>query len=76
MESMSKYQIIYERIKQKKYDNSKKGEVEFANDLKEVYGLQDNPKFSTLFDIAWDFGHAYGYAEVLHYFDEMVELIR
>jgi hypothetical protein len=48
---------------------------EFRGLLKWSYGLRDNPKEPLLFDIAWEYGHSSGYAEVEGYYRRLAELI-
>jgi len=49
---------------------------EFQEDLFEHYGVTDNPKARKAFQLAWDYGHADGHAEVDIYFSDLVELIK
>lgn len=72
---MSAYATIYARIEEGKY-KTHDGIGAFSNDLKEVYGLQDNPKFDLLFSISWERGHAHGLTDVLGVFNDLVELVR
>ncbi|MCY9544811.1 hypothetical protein M5X00_26030 [Paenibacillus alvei] len=72
---MSAYATIYLRIDEGKYKTNE-GIFTFRNDLKEVYGLQANPKFDLLFSISWEQGHAHGLTDVLGVFNDLVELVR
>lgn len=49
---------------------------EFVKDLYEHLEIQDHPKKEILFNKAWGLGHAYGYAEILTYAEDLVELIK
>jgi len=46
-----------------------------ADTLEEFYGLKNHPKASTLFNLAWDEGHASGIHEVIFWYIELAELI-
>jgi len=49
----------------------------FRDDLAAEYGIAvDHPKLECAFALAWDYGHADGYASVEDYFADFVELIR
>lgn len=48
----------------------------WKKDLYDEYEVTDNPKADQALSIAWQFGHAYGYHEVEHYFSDLVELIK
>lgn len=72
---MSEYATIYAHIETGKY-LYRDGTSKFYNDLKEVYGLQDHPKFDLLYSISWERGHAHGLTDVLGVFNDLVELIR
>lgn len=39
-------------------------------------GFTDHPKADTLWKLAWEFGHAHGYSDVVYYMDELSELLR
>ena len=51
-------------------------ENEFREDLMDEYGLRDNPKESTLFEIAWEQGHHEGFYSVIYWYDKLSELIK
>lgn len=46
------------------------------HDLEDEYGLVGHPKAGKLFALAWDHGHSSGYGEVIHYYEEFVELLK
>ena len=48
----------------------------FQMDLYKAYGIENNPKRSKCFRLAWEYGHSSGYYEVLNHFDELVDLIK
>lgn len=48
----------------------------WKSDLYAEYEVTNNPKVEQAFQLAWDFGHAYGYEEVERYFMDLVELIK
>ena len=48
----------------------------FYNDLLAEFDVTNNVKAPTAYGIAWERGHASGYAEVARYFSTLVELIR
>jgi flagellar biosynthesis/type III secretory pathway protein FliH len=45
-------------------------------DLAKAYGVPRNEKFEKAWNLAWEYGHSAGYAEVENYFDDLVELIK
>ena len=49
--------------------------VRFKKDLFTTFNV-DGPKAEKAFSLAWEYGHANGYLEVLHYFEDMSELIK
>lgn len=49
---------------------------DFKEYLLKTYEVEDNPKASKAFSIAWDYGHSSSYYEVLGFFDDIVDLIR
>jgi hypothetical protein len=57
----------------KEVENKK---TRFKVDLLLALNIQDHPKAGTLWRIAWDYGHSYGYLEVAYYAEELVELLR
>lgn len=46
------------------------------NEINKHHGVENHPKLSTAWAIAWDKGHAYGYYEVAQQFDSFVELLK
>ena len=48
----------------------------FRKDLFDEFGVTDNPKADLCYSKAWSHGHASGYADVLSYFADIVELIQ
>ena len=46
------------------------------NRLATEHGVTGNPRLDKCFDIAWEYGHAYGNHEVEIHFSELVELIK
>lgn len=50
--------------------------LEFRNDLFEHYGVADNPKAVKAFTLAWEYGHANGFADIDYYFNDLVQLIK
>lgn len=58
----------------KRYDESS---VIFEYELREHLGIPaDHPKWSKLYYLAWDYGHAYGYSEVVNIAEDLVDLIK
>jgi hypothetical protein len=49
---------------------------EFHDDLLNHYGVIDNPKANTAYNLAWQYGHSNGFHEVYNFFDDLVELIK
>ena len=54
---------------------SRQKEHEFKEDLKEEFGVLDNPKAERAFALAWEKGHSAGLEDVYSKFDDFVELI-
>lgn len=50
--------------------------AQFKADLEAEYGMTGHPKADALFSVAWDEGHAYGFAEVAGKYGRFVELAR
>lgn len=49
---------------------------EFKRDALEYCDIpEDHPKAQKMFDIAWDMGHSSGFHEVLHYMEELSDLL-
>lgn len=48
----------------------------WKNDMYNEYEVIDNPKVDQAFQLAWDYGHAYGYQEIEYYFSDLVRLIK
>ena len=49
---------------------------EFRNDLAIENGMEYHPKKDKLFELAWEFGHSAGYAEVASYYERLVGLLK
>lgn len=50
--------------------------AQFRKDLLASAGLDpENPKVKKLYELAWEYGHAAGYREVRHYFEDLLPLI-
>lgn len=49
---------------------------EFYNDLIHFFGVENNPKVSKCFDLAWEKSHSFGYSEVFLEFSDVIELIK
>lgn len=50
-------------------------EEEFRRDALEYVGLTGHPKADKAYAFAWQEGHASGYNDVLHYLDEVAQII-
>lgn len=48
----------------------------FKKSLFEEYDVVNNQKAEMCFGLAWQYGHAYGYSEILNYFSDLVDLIK
>lgn len=48
----------------------------FVSTLEKFYEVEDHPKKSRLFSIAWDYGHSNGLEEVVNHYETLVELIK
>jgi hypothetical protein len=70
----SAYNLIFNNIEDGLYEKSDISQ--FKLDLLKAYEVENNPKADKCFNLAWEYGHAYGYSEVLTYFDELMELIK
>jgi hypothetical protein len=44
--------------------------------LAKEHGVEGHPKLGLLYQIAWDYGHSSGYAEVEIHFAQLVPLIK
>jgi len=53
-----------------------KEKMELKDRLEKKHGVTANPKAHRLFDIAWDYGHAYGLTEVTYHYERLVDLIQ
>lgn len=54
-----------------------KRQNEFFADLAQFHGIDaEHEKTVKAFDLAWDYGHANGFAEVASYFEDLVPLIK
>ncbi len=63
--------------KRKAYMEQERVKTEqFRDRLFAEHGVEKNPKREACFALAWEFGHAYGYSEVEHYFAQLVTLIQ
>ena len=51
-------------------------EALFRADILEDLGLTAHPQGKVLVDLAWDYGHSSGLAEVYNYAEEMAVLLR
>lgn len=63
-------------MKEYEYYEKNKAVDEFKNDLFIELGIENNQKKDKLFEIAWNWGHSYGYYEVKNVAEELVELIK
>jgi hypothetical protein len=50
--------------------------LQFKDDLFEEFGVTLNPKAGAAYNIAWEYGHAYGLHSVYDHFSDVVELIK
>lgn len=48
----------------------------FRSDLEKQYGMKRNSKAQTLWNMAWDAGHASGYYEVFAHYQNFVDLVK
>lgn len=48
----------------------------FKQDLKEEFGVTDNPKADAAFKLAYDHGHGSGLSDIYDYFSDFVQLIK
>jgi hypothetical protein len=74
--SIKEFKTIENRIKEGLYGYDAVGKELFRQDLFVEYNVRSHPKANKLFSLAWGYGHANGFSEVLSYFSEMVELIK
>lgn len=49
--------------------------AQFKADLEAEYGVVGHPKADKLYALAWEHGHSAGLTEVVHYYEEFVELV-
>ena len=49
---------------------------DFSTDVFEALGISDNPKKWDVFNLAWEYGHSYGYSEVWNYLMDLADLIK
>lgn len=47
----------------------------FGEDLEAVFETRGHPKAVAIFGLAWQYGHADGFYEVLSYYMDLVELV-
>ena len=66
----------YERSMEAYHNRERKIHDQFKQDMFEELGVTDNPKKDLLFSKAWEMGHSYGFSEVFHYAEELVDLIK
>jgi hypothetical protein len=65
-----------ERLAREKYhEETRRMKALFKQDLLEEFGLVGHKKAEKFFSLAWEYGHASGYAEVYSYAQELVELL-
>lgn len=48
---------------------------QIRDDLEANCGTAGNPKAEKLWELAWEYGHAYGKHEIASYYTDMAELI-
>lgn len=75
---LEKYEVDMARHKDNVIEwNRKEAELfaTFKKDLFEDFGIVTNDKREKLFEIAWEYGHAYGYSEVYIYAERLAYLI-
>lgn len=53
-----------------------RAEVELREKLERENGLVGHPKAGKLWQLAWQWGHAYGDNDVKDYYDDMAELLK
>lgn len=67
--------------------STREGRLEYRKKLREIkekfketlfleYNVENSGKKERCFELAWEFGHGSGYAEVESYFEQLAELIR
>jgi len=54
----------------------RKLEEQFQRDVEEHFGTVGNPKAQRFWELAWEFGHSFGFSEVYNYYSEWVDLIQ
>lgn len=57
-------------------EQKRKTMAEHKAQLAQEYGVEGHPKLDTLYNLAWDYGHAYGFREVEIHFSQMLPLIQ
>lgn len=55
--------------------NMKNKKQQIKDTLTSEFGVEDHLKFDKCFELAWEYGHGYGYSEIRNYFIDLVELI-
>jgi hypothetical protein len=53
-----------------------KQDADFCDALLKAHGVENNPKASACYALAWSHGHSSGYGEVENYFNDFVGLIK
>lgn len=51
-------------------------EPKFRKWLEASFDMEDHPKADTLWNLAWDKGHAHGYHEVYNEYNDLLDLVR
>lgn len=55
---------------------SRKMEKKFRREIEKEFGLEDHPKRDLLWQLAWDHGHAHGWAEIYYWYDDLAALLK
>jgi hypothetical protein len=66
------YRLVYTRIIDKAYET----EEQFKLDLFNAFEVVDHPRAERVYELAYEYGHASGYTEILYYFSDIVSLIK
>lgn len=56
-------------------EDSRRLEEEFKKDALQFVELSNHPKAEKTYAMAWDYGHASGYSEVMNYLTDFAELV-
>lgn len=69
---------ITNRLEEGYYEtqNNRRGYTCFKNDTARALGMENHPKWTYLFEMAWDYGHSSGYNEVWIYMLDLMELVK